>query len=335
MARSAGASSPIQAIVGVDTYLSEQALTRLLDSTLGPGGDRDESLTVLYGDEARWEEIVASAQTGSLFVSKRAIVVRRADQLKGDEERILAYAEDPAPDVTLVLMAPKPDRRRKVWKGVLAKARTISAQPKRGKALRAHVDEELRRRGLRIAPEGVEELIDRVGQDLRRLMGEVDKLEAFGASEDSLSGEDVAAVLGRGMGKPLYLLADAISARRTRESLELLDELMGDGEEGLRILATAHRALRQVRGALALREAGERPDAIGKRLLPANMQFKARALVEASRQWSDDDLGRAFSALGVADRRIKRGADAETALAAALLEAFGGKGATTPSRRGR
>jgi DNA polymerase-3 subunit delta len=251
-------------------------------------------------------------------------VVRRADQLKGEEERILAYVEDPAPDVTLVLMAEKPDRRRSVWKRVLAKARTHAAQPKRGRALRAHVEEELRKRGLQLAPDGVEELIDRVGQDLRRLMGEVEKLEAFGAGR-ALSAEDVVAVLGRGMGRPLYLLADAIAARDTGTSLALLDELMGEGEEGLRILATLHRSLRQVRGALAMREARVPRDEIGRRLLPANMQFKTRALVEASRRWSDAELREAFAALGRADRGIKRGADAETTLAAAVV------GATRPS----
>ena len=329
------ARSPIQAVVGVDTYLAEETLDRLLDSTLGT--ERDDSLQVLYGDETKWENVVAAAQTGSLFVAKRALVVRRADQTKGDDERITAYAEDPSPDVTLILMAPKPDRRRTVWKKLLAKAQTHSAQPKRGRALRSYVEEELRRRGLQVAPEGVEELIDRVGQDLRRLMGEVDKLEAFGAGQKSLSAEDVAAVLGRGLGKPLYLLGDAVSARRTRESLELIDELMREGEEGLRILATLHRSLRQVRGALALREGGSRSDEIGKRLLPANMQFKARALVDAARQWSDADLGDAMAALGRADRRIKRGADAETAVVAAVVEACGGGGGRPrPSpRRGR
>jgi DNA polymerase-3 subunit delta len=325
MARGArSASNSIQAIVGPDTYLAEEALERILASVLGE--DRTDSLQVVYGDETTWERVVAVAQTGSLFVSQRAIVVRRADQLKGDDERIVAYAEDPAPDVTLILMAAKPDRRRSVWKKLLAKAKTHSAQPKRGRALRAYVEEELRRRGLRIAAEGVEELIDRVGQDLRRLMGEVDKLEAFGAGQRSLSADDVAAVLGRGLGRPLYLLADAIAGREARKSLELIDELMGEGEEGLRILATLHRSLRQVRGALALREAGVPAEEIGRKLLPANMQFKARSLIDASRRWVDADLRDAFAALGRADRGIKRGADAETTLAAAVVAACGGGG---------
>ena len=321
MARSAR-RGPIQAIVGPDTFLAEEALDRILEGALGE--DRKEGLQVLYGDETTWERLVAAAQTGSLFAARRAIVVRRAELLKGDEERIGAYVDDPSPDVTLILMAAKPDRRRAVWKRLLPKVEVHSAQPKRGRALRAHVEAELGRRGLRIAPEGVNELIDRVGQDLRRLMGEVDKLEAFAGDDRRLSADDVAAVLGRGLGRPLYLLADAVTAREVQRSVELLDELMGEGEEGLRILATLHRSLRQVRGALAMVEARIPGHEIGKRLLPANMQFKTRALVEASRRWSDTDLRRAFVALGRADRMIKRGADAETALTAAVVEACGG-----------
>lgn len=325
----------VQAVVGEDTYLAEEALQGILDQVLGER--RDDALQVVYGDESRWPEVVSRARTGSLFAAHRAIVVRRADQLKGDEDAITAYAEDPSPDVTLVLLAAKPDRRRVVWKKVLAAATVHSADPKKGRALRSHVEAELRRRDLQIAPEGVEELVDRVGQDLRRLMGEVDKLEAYAGDKKRITAEDVAAVLGRGFAPPLYRLADAVAGRQMGQSLELVDELMGEGEEGLRILATLHRSLRQVRAAAALRDEGMRADEIGRKLLPANMQFKARSLLEASRRWDEKDLRRAFVALGQADLRLKQGAEAETTLAAAIVEACGsGGGELSPSsRRGR
>jgi len=320
----------IHAILGEDTYLAEVALERVLSEALG--SDRDEALEVLYGDETRWPDVVARARMRSLFCPRRVLLVRRADQIKGDEEAVAAYLEDPSPDVTLVLLAAKPDRRRVVWKRVLAAATVHPADPKRGQALRGHVEGELRRRGLQLAPEAVGELIDRVGQDLRRLMGEVEKLEAFAGEGKSVSAEDVAAVLGRGFAPPLYRLADAIAARDLAASLELLDELLREGEEGLRILGTLHRSLRQVRAAGALREGGSSAADIGRRLLPANMQFKARALVEASRRWSDPELRRAFDALGRADQALKRGVDAEAALAAAIAEAGAG-GAFRPSPR--
>jgi DNA polymerase-3 subunit delta len=322
---------PIQAIVGEDTYLAEEALERVVAAAVGR--ERDDALSVLYGDESRWEDVVAKARTGSLFAPRRAIVVRRADQLKGDEDAIGAYVDDPSPDVTLVLLAPRPDRRRSVWKKVLAQATVHSAAPKKGRALQAHVEGEIARRRLRLEPEALEELISRVGQDLRRLMGEVDKLEAYGAGRGTLAAEDVVAVLGRGFAPPLYRLGDAVAARDAAQSVALVGELMAEGEEGLRILATLHRSLRQVRAAAALRTSRVGTEEIGRQLLPANMQFKARGLVEASRRWSDADLRRALGALGRADRRLKRGTDPETVLVAAIVEACGGGEPVRPSPR--
>ena len=191
------------------------------------------------------------------------------------------------------------------------------------------MEEELRGRGLRFAPEALNELIAEVGQDLRRLMGEVDKLEAFAGGRRDISADDVAAVLGRGLGQPLYLLSDAFAGRDAPASLELVERLLGDGEEGLRLLSTLHRSLLQVRGALAMREARAPRDEIGAKLLPPNMQFKLDALLEASRRWSEADLRRALAALGRADRRMKRGGDPATMLVAAVVESCGG-GATWP-----
>jgi len=267
--------APIQAIVGEDSYLAEAALAQVLKDAVG--SDQQESVRVLYGDEAKWEDVLSAARAGSLFAASRAVVVRRAELLKyasapqddeapsdakgrgkarSDEDPVDAYADAPAPDATLVLVAAKPDRRRRPWKSLLAKAVVHDAAPRKGRALRSHVEQELKRRGLRFTRDALDQLLEEVGQDLRRLMGEVDKLEAWADGRAEITSEDVASVLGRGLGQPLYLLSDAFAARDAPKSLELLERLLEDGEEGLRVLATLHRTLRQVRGAVAMREAG-------------------------------------------------------------------------------
>ena len=336
MAR-ASRPGPVQAIVGEDTYLAEEALERVLAAAVGD--DRHDAVQLFHGDEAKWEDVLDAARTGSLFAPRRAVVVRRAELLRGDEEAVFGYVDQPAPDATLVLLAGKPDRRRNPWKKLLAKATVHDAAPKRGRALREHVEQELRARGLRLDREAFNDLVGEVGQDLRRLMGEVDKLEAFASGRREISADDVAAVLGRGLGQPLYLLSDAFASRDEARSLELVERLLGDGEEGLRILSSLHRSLRQVRVARAMREARAPRDEIGAKLLPPNMQFKLDALLEASRRWSEPDLRRGLAALGEADRRLKTGADGQTALVAAVAESCGagvawGRRATWP-RRGR
>jgi DNA polymerase-3 subunit delta len=343
-----GRPAPIQAIVGEDSYLAEAALAQVLAGAVGP--DQQESVRVLYGDEARWEDVLSAARAGSLFTARRAVVVRRAELLKyasapkdddaaeeargrgksrAEDDPVEAYVEAPASDATLVLLAARPDRRRRPWKGLLARAEVHDVAPRKGRALRAYVEQELRRRGLRFSREALEQLLEEVGQDLRRLMGEVDKLEAWADGRKEITGEDVSSLLGRGLGQPLYLLSDAFAARDTPRTLELLERLLGDGEEGLRVLATLHRTLRQVRGAVALREARVPRAQIGARLLPPNMQFKLDALLEASRRWSEPDLARALGVLARTDRQMKRGADAAVALVSAVVASCGAA-ATSP-----
>lgn len=345
---------PIQAIVGEDTYLAEEALERVLHAAVGD--DRQDSVQVVYGDERRWEDVLAAVRTGSLFAPRRAIVVRRAELLryaareedageseaparrkaKAEADPVEEYASDPSPDTTLVLLAARPDRRRRPWKDLLARATVTDAAPRRGRALRAHVEGELRRRGLRFAPDALEELLAELGQDLRRLMGEVDKLEAWAAGRREITADDVAAVMGRGLGQPLYLLSDAFAGRDAPGSLALVERLLADGEEGLRILATLHRSLRQVRMALALSEARVPRKDMGPRLLPPNMQFKLDGLLQAAGRWTDPEIRTGLRVLGRTDRRMKRGADAGTALVAAVAETCGGGGAaraTSPRRR--
>lgn len=307
----------VYAVVGLDSYLAEEALERLLEPALG--ADRTDSLQVLRGEETTWARVIDAARTGSLFVSRRAVVVRNAEALKGSDESVAAYLDDPTPGVTLVLMAPKPDRRKGIWKKIGDKAEIVSAEPLKGRPLRGFVQDRIRRRGVRLSEDGLQELIDRVGQDLRRLMGEVDKLEAFAAGSGTLGADEVSKVLGRGMARPLYRLSDALMARRGALVLELLDEVLEDGEAPQKLLAALHRSLRQVRGARALREARASQQEVISRL--GLLPFKVGDVLEASRRWTETELRDAIAALGRADREMKTGADAKVALTAAITRA--------------
>jgi DNA polymerase-3 subunit delta len=329
-ARRAKAAGPggLYAVVGEDSYLAEEALERVLEETVGP--DRGQAVQVIRGDEAAWTRVVEAAATRSLFAERKAVVVRNAEALKGDEEAALRYVEDPNPNVALVLVAARPDRRRTLWKRLLEAAEVRPAEPLKGRALRGYVVELVRRRGLTLTEEGLEELLERVGQDLRRLAGEVDKLEAFARGRGALGAEDVDAVLGRGLARPLYRLGDALAARRAGEALELMEELLEEGEAPLRILGTLHRALRQVRGARALGASRATREQVASRLQV--MPFKVPSLLESARGWSEQDLRRAAAALDRADRRIKTSGDPRVSLTSAVVEACG---ATSPPRPGR
>jgi DNA polymerase-3 subunit delta len=322
----------VQIVAGADSYLAEEALEKILEQAVG--ADRADSVQVFRGDETAWSRVVDAARSGSLFATRRAVVVRNAEALKGEGDEVAGYLDDPTPGVTLILVAAKADKRRLPWKRLFERALVVSADPLKGRAIRSHVVEALRRRKLALDDEGVLELVERVGQDLRRTMGEIEKLEAFaGEAGRRLSADDVASVLGRGLARPLYRIADAFTARRTASVLGFLEEALDDGEPALKVLGTLHRALRQVRGARALREARAPREEVASRLQV--MPFKVGDLLEATRAWSERDLQKAAAALDLADRRVKTGSDPRMALAAAVVSACGGEGRPASSSRAR
>jgi DNA polymerase-3 subunit delta len=320
------ATSSVHAIVGdgrsgFDSVRAEEELASILAAFLGGHASDASAIETLRGDETTWTRVLDSARTPSLFSPRRAVVVRGAEALKGDAQGLDGYLDDPNPDVAVVLVAAKPDGRRVAWKAILAKARVVKAEPLKGSALRRYVSQELKRRNLPLREDALDELLERVGQDLRRLLGEIDKLEAFWDGHGPLSAETVAAVSGRGLAQPLYRLGDALVARRAHEVLSLAEELLAEGEAGPLVLGTLYRSLRQVRGVKALGGSRTSRQEIASRLrIPP---FKMDDVLAASRRWPDADLRRALQAFGRADRQMKLGRDPRVVLCAAVIEACG------------
>jgi DNA polymerase III subunit delta len=317
----------VHLILGPDPCLAEEALEELLTAAVGKG--REHSVEVLRGDETTWARILEVAGTGSLFAERRAVVVRNAGALKGEGDEVLRnlvrYLDGPTPELSLIVMAAKADRRKGVWKTLADRADVRSAEPLKGRQLRMHVTARVKARGLRLTEDGLSELLDRVGADLQRLMGELEKLEAFAdGRREPLGAGEVSSVLGRGLGRPLYKLGDAMAARRPAEALQLMQEMLGDGEPALLVLSALHRALRTARGVGAL--AGQRMprDQVAARLrVPP---WKLDELITSARRWPEEDLRAALRALDLADRRIKTGAEPLSALSAAVTEACRGGG---------
>jgi DNA polymerase-3 subunit delta len=314
-------SRPLELIAGgrdFDGYLAEAALERVLDQTIG--GDRQEALQAFRGEESTWAQVLDAARTRSLFATRKALVVRQAEALRGDDaEAVLAYLKDPTPGVTLVLVAPKPDKRKALWKKLFETASVTLAEPLKGARLKGYVRDELRRRKLQLPEDALAALIERVGADLRRLIGEIDNLQAY-AEGERLSAEQVVEVLGRGFARPLYELSDAFCARKARATLELLEQALEEGEAALRILAALHRGLRELRKLRALAERRAPREKMVAALNLGNRAFKLDEMLRVARLWDEASFRRATAALERADRAIKSSGEAGVALAAAVAE---------------
>ena len=82
-----GRPATVHVVLGEDTYLAEEALEQILADAIGD--DRAEGLTVLYGDEARWESVLAGRAHG--------LAVRGPPGDRGPPRRAPPRTKDSAP----------------------------------------------------------------------------------------------------------------------------------------------------------------------------------------------------------------------------------------------
>jgi DNA polymerase-3 subunit delta len=102
----------------------------------------------------------------------------------------------------------------------------------------------------RVTPEAARMLVESLGDNLRMLAGEIDKLGTYVGEGREIGAEDVRALTPIARQSKVFDLTDALGRRDTATALALLHELLAQGESPLGIVAlTAFqtRALMQVR----------------------------------------------------------------------------------------
>jgi DNA polymerase III subunit delta len=119
-----------------------------------------------------------------------------------------------------------------------------------GAQLTDWVTRRARAQGRRITPESVRMLVESLGDDLRMLASEIDKLGTYVGDGGEIGVDDVRALTPVARQSKVFDLTDALARRDTSAALALLHELLANGESPLGIVAlTAFqtRSLMQVK----------------------------------------------------------------------------------------
>jgi DNA polymerase III subunit delta len=119
-----------------------------------------------------------------------------------------------------------------------------------GAQLTDWVTRRARTQGRRMSPDAARMLVESLGDDLRMLASEIDKLSTYVGEGGEIGGDDVRALTPVARQSKVFDLTDALARRDTSAALALLHELLANGESPLGIVAlTAFqtRSLMQVK----------------------------------------------------------------------------------------
>lgn len=129
-----------------------------------------------------------------------------------------------------------------------------STVPK-GAALESWIKRRAQSIDVKIAPDAVALLANFIGNQLRLLANELDKLATYVGSGGTIKVEDVRRLSAQVQEARIFDLTDALAQRRRKEALNILHDLLADGEPPLKLISTITS---QVRSLLLVKELSQK-----------------------------------------------------------------------------
>lgn len=270
-----GQPPPLTLLHGSDEQLLDDALEVVLKGLFTDASEMALGREVLEGAEVSVETVVRSAMTLPFMTSRRVIVVRRAQALSAKgAETLGAYARDPNPSTALLLLAGEGlaasrERRSDHWLlGAVPAAAIVTLPLRKGRAMEDWLQQRAATDGLVVTDDAARQLVQWVGEDGARLLGETRKAALLGGPENrKVDANEVRQIVGEHRVSDVFELTRAVERRDTALALGTLDRLLAT-EEPVFLLALLTRSVRQALTVRDLAAAGQSAMEIARAVRP-------------------------------------------------------------------
>ena len=145
--------------------------------------ERDFNQTILYGRDSDLDQVLAAARQFPMMAERRLVIVKEAQELrewksKEKLEKLAAYADKPVASTVLVLVHRNkmPDKRLAAVKRIQGAGIVFQSDRIRDYKLPEWIEGFVHSKGRRIGPRTAQVMAEYLGNDLKKVAGELEKL---------------------------------------------------------------------------------------------------------------------------------------------------------------
>ena len=297
---------PHYLFTGQEDFLIEEATGQALRHWLGETPD-SLSLERLDAETQSVEEILQAAQTVPFFGGQRVVRIQNTSQFTAKEqEQLVAALGILSPETHCLFIWGKEWRRDDAQKplveAIAARGQVVifwplfSSQAERWALQRAKNFKKT------LSPEAAHWLVLNSGEALRLLDQELAKCASYVGDKAAIELDDIQSSFGYHKASSPYDWVSAIRQKAMPAALHVLDQLLTEGEEPVRLLALLSRTVRDWLGA---KDSGENAAMLA-------MRFRIRRgeenrFVQELARWSQEGLTDAVGQCVEAEQSIKTG----------------------------
>jgi DNA polymerase-3 subunit delta len=300
------AIKPIYVLHGDDGFLRDAHRREIVERLIGPA---DPQLAVaVFEPDAPLADVLDELRTAPFLAPRRVVVVRDADAFVTAHRAALErYLAAPAASAALMLLVTTWNPKWRLARIVEDIGRRVDCSvPQRG-SLAAWIAKAARKRGKKLAPDAAELLEQWIGRDLAALDGEIEKLSIYAGERETVTVEDVSALVTSTAGPAAFALTNALTAGDAKAALDALGGMLTARGEEFRTLGLIAWHLRRALSAKEQMATGGSPDV----RMPPRQRSAFLAMV---RRRPMRRMERDFARLLEADLGMKSGLEPQAAL---------------------
>jgi DNA polymerase-3 subunit delta len=180
---------------------------------------------------------------------KRVVVVKEFEKLAGtdtEKEIVSAYVNKPLDSTILILVSLAPDFRKKPFTDLKKRAELVECKPLYDNQVPVWIADRIRLQGREASTEACRLIQAYVGNSLRSLQNELDKLYIFMGDRKKIALEDIAAVVGATKGFTIFELQNAIGRKDPKEAIKILERMLEAGQSPQMIIVMLTRFFTQL-----------------------------------------------------------------------------------------
>jgi DNA polymerase III subunit delta len=240
--------APIYLFYGEEDFLIDEGVQLIVLKALDEG-TKGFNLDVVYGSKAEAKDVIAHATSFPMMSSKRVVVVKEFEKLATNEttkEIVAAYINNPLESTVFVLVSLEPDFRRKPFTDLKKRAELVECKPLYDNQVPTWIADRIKHLGREANAEACRLMQAYVGNSLRSLQNEIDKLFLFIGDRKKVTAEDIAAVVGATKGYTIFELQNAVGRKDPKESIRILERMLEAGQSPQMIIVMLTRFFTQL-----------------------------------------------------------------------------------------
>ena len=194
-----------------------------------PESEAAFNLTVFYGKDANWTEVVNACSRYPMFAQRQVVILKEAQQMR-DIDKLENYIANPLASTVMVVSykGKTIDGRSKLAKLIKQHGEVLTAKKLYENQLPGWTNDFIQQKGYTINPRALNLLVDHIGNDLNRIANEFEKVSMnLGARKDIIE-DDIEKYVGISKEYNVFELQQALSNKDLAKAITIIQYFEGN-----------------------------------------------------------------------------------------------------------